>query len=378
MPYKLDLFAILIFLGIVQALVLAVFFLARREHSANTFRALLVLSIASCNTEIFLMYSGYIQNCLFLVDFSEPFGLLIGPFIYLTVRATVDGQASRRWWLHMVFPLMYTLAFVPFLFAPDVVKYNSWVEAYQLALPFKPYGEDPRLFWLTDHHTEFALLGMLIYTVLVVREVVLVFKKRDVSFFHPQHPTLINLRDFSFQFLIAALLLLVVKIFHKADTGDHLVAAFLSGIIYTTSFRIMWQSGFFKAANLDEQLKYKSSSLSAESSAELVKRIEQVMRDEKLYLQSEFSLPLLASRVNTSAHHVSQAINDGLGKSFFELAAQYRIDEAKKILIEHKHLKIEEVAERVGYLSKSSFNTAFRKITGQTPSSYRSLGGVSE
>ena len=34
-------------------------------------------------------------------------------------------------------------------------------------------------------------------------------------------------------------------------------------------------------------------------------------------------------------------------------------------------LTIEEIAERVGYNSKSAFNTAFKKITSQTPSVFR-------
>jgi AraC-like DNA-binding protein len=71
-------------------------------------------------------------------------------------------------------------------------------------------------------------------------------------------------------------------------------------------------------------------------------------------------------------HVLSQAINDGLKKSFFEMTAEYRIDEAKRLLKEKPNFKVEEIAESVGYNSKSSFNTAFKKITGQTPSEWRS------
>ena len=66
-------------------------------------------------------------------------------------------------------------------------------------------------------------------------------------------------------------------------------------------------------------------------------------------------------------------INEKLNQSFFEMIASYRIEAAKSILNTEmgKKLIIEEVAERVGYNSKSAFNTAFKKFTSQTPSEYR-------
>ncbi len=55
------------------------------------------------------------------------------------------------------------------------------------------------------------------------------------------------------------------------------------------------------------------------------------------------------------------------------MIASYRVEEAKTILKTElgKKLTIEEVAEQVGYNSKSAFNTAFKKFTSQTPSAFR-------
>jgi AraC-like DNA-binding protein len=44
------------------------------------------------------------------------------------------------------------------------------------------------------------------------------------------------------------------------------------------------------------------------------------------------------------------------------MAAEYRVEEAKRLLKEQTNIKVEEIAEQVGYSSKSSFNTAFKKI----------------
>lgn len=70
---------------------------------------------------------------------------------------------------------------------------------------------------------------------------------------------------------------------------------------------------------------------------------------------------------------ISQVINEKLNKSFFELLAFYRVEEAKKILAGDKANKItiEELSEMVGYNSKTAFNNAFRKLSGKTPSDFR-------
>jgi YesN/AraC family two-component response regulator len=104
-----------------------------------------------------------------------------------------------------------------------------------------------------------------------------------------------------------------------------------------------------------------------------LKKLMEVMDHDKPYLKPDFSLPDLAKQVNVSVHTLSQVINEGLQKSFFEMTAAYRIEEAKKLLKSQLNFKIEEIAEQVGYNSKSSFNTSFKKITGKTPSEFRSL-----
>jgi len=55
------------------------------------------------------------------------------------------------------------------------------------------------------------------------------------------------------------------------------------------------------------------------------------------------------------------------------MLAWYRVEEAKRIIREDREAKltVEDIAEQVGYNSKSSFNTVFKKQTGRTPSEFR-------
>jgi AraC-like DNA-binding protein len=377
MPYHIDLFAVFIFLGVVQAIFLSFFFLSgeNRKNDVNFFQGLMLLSMAACILEIFLMYTGYIADCLFLVDFSEPFAFAIGPSFYLMIKSLINGSVSKRAQrLHYIFPVLYFFLLIPFLIQPNDVKYNSWVYAYHTDLPYRDVsvGYEPRWLWITDHHTLLALFSIGIYFVLGLVEVILAFKEKRESFLAPVHPVLKKLRAGTLHMTSATLIIFVVKYFNIDDTGDHLFAAYISFIIYLTGFNVVSRSGFFRQTALSEPQKYKSSGVTADAQKELLDKLTALMMRDKPFLQPGFSLPELAGKLNTTVHILSQVINDGLGKNFFEMVAVYRVEEAKRLLKEQPHVKVEEIAEQVGYNSKSSFNTAFKKISGKTPSEYRS------
>lgn len=374
MPYRIDFFAVFILLGVVQAFFLSSFFLAgaNRRSQANFFHGLLLLSLALCIFEIFLMYTGYIRDCLFLVDFSEAPAFLIGPSLYLMVVALTRNVPRRYNW-HLAFPCVYLLLQLPFLLQGEDVKYNAYIGAYHPDMPQRAVdlSYDPRLFWVTDHHTELVLISMLVYATLSTVEVVRAFRARKESFWRTTHPVLRSMRAGILQLIVASVSVVVVKLLNRDDTGDHFLAAYLSFSIYITSFRIIRDSAFFKQGTLAGPRKYKSSSLTEDAQNELLERLDTLMRTQKPYLNPDFSLPDLATLLKTSVHNLSQVINDGLGKNFFELLAGYRVEEAKRLLVEQAHIKIEDIAAQAGYNSKSSFHAAFKKITGKTPAAFR-------
>lgn len=373
MPYRVDLFALFIFLGIVQAFFLAFFFLSKENRSvkANLFHGIMLISIAFCVLEIFLNYTGYITKWLFLVDFSETFSFLIGPAFYLMIVSLTRGEVSKIKYLHFLFAPVYLILQLPFLLTSNEVKYHAYMHSYYPDFPHPHNFGETRWFWVTDHHTEATLISLALYALLGLYEVVRAFRIKKESFWRPVSATLVTLRAGLLQLVTFFALIVLVKIFNKNDTGDHLFAAYLTIPVYLTSFRVIRQSGFFKQANITEQLKYKSSTLTEEQQKTTLEKLKSLMETEKPFLQSDFSLPQLADRLKLSVHIVSQVINDGLGKSFFEMTAEYRVATAKQLLKDQPNIKIEEIAEQVGYNSKSSFNTAFKKITGKTPSEFR-------
>ncbi len=123
--------------------------------------------------------------------------------------------------------------------------------------------------------------------------------------------------------------------------------------------------------------KYEKSTLSLEDAEKISDRLNELMTQEKLYLNNDLSLPDLSTRLSVSTHHLSQILNERIGKSFFEFINGLRIEEAKSLLQDQKmaHLSIAGIAQEAVFNSLSAFNTIFKKYTGKTPSSYRKSSG---
>lgn len=95
------------------------------------------------------------------------------------------------------------------------------------------------------------------------------------------------------------------------------------------------------------------------------------MHTEMPYLDAELSLQKLATGLGLPDKQVSQLINQQLGKHFFDYINEFRIQEAKALLKDQPDLTVLEILYQVGFNSKSSFYTAFKKETGETPTNYR-------
>lgn len=119
--------------------------------------------------------------------------------------------------------------------------------------------------------------------------------------------------------------------------------------------------------------RYAKSGLSEEAMAKLLAQLKYAMDEEKVYLDPELSLPKLADELGCSVNHLSQAINAGHSMSFFDYINQFRVAEAARMLRQKdcRFPAILDVALSVGFNSTSTFYTAFKKATGQTPAKYR-------
>jgi AraC-like DNA-binding protein len=111
---------------------------------------------------------------------------------------------------------------------------------------------------------------------------------------------------------------------------------------------------------------------SNENLIQLKSRLTRLMEAERLFLNNELGLPDLAEEMAISVHDLSYLLNEGFGMNFFQFINTYRIKEAKRLLLseKYKHLNILGIAYNAGFNSKTTFNTAFKKETGLSPSQY--------
>ena len=119
--------------------------------------------------------------------------------------------------------------------------------------------------------------------------------------------------------------------------------------------------------------KYAKSGLNGEQLLNYKNRLKHMMLEQQVYLQPDLTLPRLAAAVGCSVNHLSQVINAGMGKSFFDYLNQHRIQHAKVLLgdLNDGNSAILNIAFTVGFNSNSAFYAAFKKCVGQTPAQYR-------
>lgn len=110
--------------------------------------------------------------------------------------------------------------------------------------------------------------------------------------------------------------------------------------------------------------------LTEEKIEELLNNLKTIIKNDKLYKISDLSIFDVAKELNINKTYISFVINEKLNENFSAFINKYRIEEAKSMLAnaEFDNLTIEGIARSVGFNSKSSFNSAFKKHIGTTPS----------
>lgn len=132
-------------------------------------------------------------------------------------------------------------------------------------------------------------------------------------------------------------------------------------------------SDYQEAIKIRKTGSYIGSKYTQEELQELITTIDNLMENKKLYRNSDLSLQKLAEIVNCSPHLVSQCVNQIFGSNFNDYINSFRIKESESMLTSSNfdHISIEGIGIEVGFASKTSFYTTFKKLHNMTPKEFK-------
>ena len=123
--------------------------------------------------------------------------------------------------------------------------------------------------------------------------------------------------------------------------------------------------------------RYQTSTLSDAQKQDYLQQLNTLLKIQKPFLDPKLNLSTLAQMLEVKPHLLSQIINEMTGKNFYELMNTHRVEEVKQHLKDpdQQNKTLLAIAFESGFNNKTSFNQAFKDITGLTPSAYKKALG---
>jgi AraC-like DNA-binding protein len=368
----------LLLFGGVQGLLFSLFLIRKKLLRSAYVFLLLYLGVMLLQITLKVMSKIWLmQNWNALYNFSHYLPLLYGPLIYLFVK-------------HLLQSHPFTLKEAGH-FVPAVVVCTLMFFALDNLLPgsigFIIFNPITRLFILG--------ISIVSYHILAYR---LWIKHRQSLHHFFSDTTALQMKWVKQFILVSAVVSAVVALalfllYINYPNGHQYRYGFvaLSICIYWFSYTALTKPSVFSVikgyakqnASADYQMpqlkvykpnvKYANSALAEEEAGAICARLQIIMQEKKPYLQPELTINHLADILKCSRHHLSQVLNDNLQQSYYDYINYFRIEEAKRLLLDEKYrqLKIASIAYDAGFNSLSTFNEVFKKYTGITPSGFR-------
>ncbi|MBX2878242.1 MAG: helix-turn-helix domain-containing protein [Saprospiraceae bacterium] len=372
----MEFFTHITFFATAQGLFLScvILLLKRGNRLANGLLACLVLLYSLWMAEFASYFTRYLYEVPHLMFVTVGLPLLFGPLLLFYVQ-TLEGQRkaiSRKDLWHVVPFVIHTLYYIPFFLQSGATKRLGLEQLQNVDTP-PAFSES---FFVNEG---IKFLHLLIYLGLVYRSY-RPFGKEG------QGPVLAPLKNRWLKQLLLALGLfllfdfshfLSIYLFHYDYLFGMAKAVLLSGTfaIYYLGYSTIRQPEITTGTLEEEKPKksYQKSSLKPTQAQQYIDQLLDKMEKECSYLQEDLKLNSLAAELGISTHHLSQVLNEHLGKSFSDFINAYRIKHAQTLLADpaHNQHTILSIAFDSGFSNKASFNAAFKKHSGQTPSAFR-------
>jgi AraC-like DNA-binding protein len=372
MEPSLNLLGVLNLLGAAQGLFLSAMLLGVKGGKKVSTRILaaLVATMALFVAGAVVRTTHYDFVFPHLSRIHDPLPFLAVPLIFLYVRTLTARAPSfpKREFLHFIPFILCCLYLLPYYLQGREAKLAHLISEYN----------DPSLGWWYYVRSAILILQAALYLALTVSTILAFVRETRERNSPADKAVLFQIRFFVAGFLILfAAGLLRYLLDHTAKTNLFVplgASVFIYALGYV-SFRN--PQVLARAEEPPQAKKYEWSTLTPETSERYLRRLLQSMKEEKLYLDAELTISKLAERLSIPQPHLSQTINERLNQNFVDFINTYRVEEAKRKLLDplKRHYSVLAIAEEAGFNSKSSFNSVFKKHAQMTPSEFRKASG---
>ncbi|HLS31908.1 MAG TPA: AraC family transcriptional regulator [Flavobacteriaceae bacterium] len=346
----------------------------RFKERSNFYLALLILSFSIGNLQNYFWNSGLITEELFYGVIYIPYGYIDVVFFYFYIKTFLFPnrpiQPKEKW------------LYFPFAIAFFLTLYFKIGHSFQFLS-----GSDFLFIEKLEVINDFFSLIFAIILLLICNSFIIEYEKQQAS--DQSNTFKIDLRWLKtlFFLMLLALFFWVIAFIEEIiwDANNSLFYYFLyvsiSIIIY-----ILGHVGLYKVGVLKERKKIRkfyadrSNEITIESPPSKNKHIiafEQYIKEEKNYLNNQLSLDMVAEEIGINKSYLSRLINAELEVNFSCYVNQLRVEEMKTYINnpDFNNYTLTAMGLESGFNSKSSFNKAFKKHTGLSPSAYRKTKG---
>ncbi len=376
---QIDFVSVLLFLGMGQCLFLMASVLISKQgvKTANLLLVALLFAFLWYQVEFFFIRHKMDAHVPFIYSTRYGSWLLVGPLILLYNRASLikNFRLRRKDILHFLPFLIFTLI-VPATF-DDIITSRS--TDYGILTVFDSFNRETITQWHYLYATIFLLqfFHALIYIFFAYREtndVVALAKNQQSSLPMNKIQTL----QYLYGVAIVIILLCSGFVLYQFATRmwqrnlDYFYVLPTLIFVFGLAYRAMkYPNSVLIFEKEQKKIKYAKSSLADSAKAAYLRLLDEKLEKEKVYRNNELRLSDLAADLDMSTHHLSQIINEQKNQNFFDFINGYRIREAKEKIASEQTRTLLEVAYEVGFNNKNSFNSAFKKHVGMTPSAYK-------
>jgi len=300
----------------------------------------------------------------------SPF--VYGPLMYIYIRTLIDPKPRlRQYYISWLLPVI--------AFAVLTLVYRN-----QPILIFDDFLDDAPLRAVRFSYAILLMTSIFGYSIMTFVKIGMHRKKvRDLYSYTSQKVTLgwalfVSISFFVMYFGLFALGF--TRVFAKNFNFDPLLVGNSILVFYSFAFSIFGyqQDRIYPEEIPIEKPKYERSGLRPSSKEKLKDKLLAIMDEEQIYREPELTILDVSIQLAVPRHHLTQLLNEKMGKNFYTFINEYRIEDAKKRLMDPKNnnLTVLAIGYDAGFNSKSSFNTLFKKYVGATPSEYRKSLGV--